>query len=166
MAVSCSWADVQVQSDPSLCSSLPPEILDIIVRKTGTEYLDALAFASLRPPCTDRLFTLYEPLIVEITARWRDRNTSGDLATDVDVFSGLARILPLAPYLKPRLSDLLGSSNGLGALRRTGELHLFNLNKEKLLSILIAWFRLMTFDVETYAFVISPLQVSSLIAHA
>ena len=165
MAVNCSWADARVKSDVSVCSSLPPEILHIIVTKTGKEYLDAVAYASLRPPCTDRLFTLYEPLIVEITARWLNRIASGDLVADIQIFSGLARILPLAPYLRPRLSDLLGLSSSLRALRCTGQLNLVSLANEQLLSVLLAWFRLMTFDVESFGFVISPLQVSSLIAH-
>jgi midasin len=165
MAVNCSWADAQVLSDTSLCSSLPPEILHIIATKNDSEYLDALAFASLRPPCTDRLFILYEPLIVEITARWLCQTASEDLATDIDVFSGLARILPLAPYLKPRLTTLLASSHLLNALKRTGELSLVALAEGKLLSVLLAWFRLLTYDVDSFAFVISPLQLSSLVAH-
>jgi midasin len=165
MAVNCSWADAQVQSDASICSSLPPEILHIILNKTGREYLDALALASLRRSCTDRLFVLYEPLIVEITARWLSRTALGDLATDIDIFSGLARVLPMAPYLKPRLSALLGSSHGLKALRRTRELNLVTLADQHLLSVLIAGLRLLTYDVESFAFVISPLQLSSLLAH-
>ena len=163
MAVTCSWADAQVRSDPTVCCALPREILDVIVTQTGTEYLDALAVASLRPSCTDRLFTLYEPLIVEITARWLSRR---DLAADIDIFSGLARILPLAPYLKPRLNTLLGSSQALRSLRCTGELSLVSLTDQQLLSVLLAWFRLLTYDVESFAFVISPLQLSSLFGHA
>ena len=165
MAVNFSWADAQVQSDASLCSKLPLEILDIILNKTGNEYLDALAFATLIPSCTDRLFALYEPLIVEITARWLTRASSADLATDIDIFSGLARILPFAPYLKPRLHALLGSSRGLKSLRRTSELNLVSLTDDRLLFVLLAWFRLLSYDVDSFAFVISPLQLSSIFAH-
>ena len=166
MAVTCSWADAQVHSDAYICSNLPPEILDIIVNKTGDKYLDALAFASLIPSCTDRLLTLYEPLIVEITARWLHRNSSGELAPDIDIFSSLARILPLVPYLKPRLQALLESSLGLKSLRRTGELNLVRLTDDLLLSVLLAWFRLLTYDVDSFAFIISPLQLSSIFGHA
>jgi len=165
MAVNCSWADAQAQSDALICSSLPSEILDIIATTTGTAYLDALALASLRSSCTDRLFILYEPLIVEITARWLSRTALSDITADLEIFSALARVVPLAPYLKPRLNALLGSSHSLKALRHAGELNLVNLTNEQLFSVLLAWFRLLTYDVESFAFVISPLQLSPLIAH-
>jgi midasin len=165
MAVNCSWADAQAQSDAFICSNLPSEILDIIATTTGTAYLDALALASLRSSCTDRLFILYEPLIVEITARWLSRTVLSDITADLEIFSALARVVPLAPYLKPRLNTLLSSSYSLKALRRGGELNLVSLTNEQLFSVLLAWFRLLTYDVESFAFVISPLQLSSLIAH-
>jgi midasin len=165
MAVNCSWADAQAQSDACIRSNLPSEILDLIATTTGTAYLDALALASLRSSCTDRLFILYEPLIVEITARWLSRTALNDVTADLEIFSSLARVLPLAPYLKPRLNALLTSSHNLKALRHARELNLANLTNEKLFSVLLAWFRLLTYDVESFAFVISPLQLSSLIAH-
>jgi midasin len=165
MAVNCSWADAQAQSDGCIRSNLPSEILNVIVTTTGTEYLDALALASLRSSCTDRLFILYEPLMVEITARWLSRTALSDVTADLEIFSALARVLPLAPYLRPRLNTLLSSSHNLTALRRAGELNLVKLTNEQLLSVLLAWFRLLTYDVESFAFVISPLQLSSVITH-
>ncbi len=166
MAVNCSWADAQVQADVFICSVLPTEVLQLIVSTTGRRYLDVLASTSLRPSCTDKFFILYEPLIVELTAQWLRRSETEDVVLDLTILSGLARILPLAPYLKPRVKSLLESSKQLRILGDKQQLSSINLSDEQLLNLLLAWFRLLSYDLDSFRFVLSPLQLFSLIKHA
>ena len=165
IAVACSWANTQVLADDFICSNLPTELLHLIQEATGTNYLQAIATAALTAQCTDKFFVLYEKLITEITARWLETSGPDSFARDVKVFSSLARILPLAPYLKSCVKDFLQMSKSFTALSETKQLFLVTLPTEELLLLLLAIFRLFTFDKKAFDFVISPLQLYSLLRH-
>ena len=164
MAEKCFWADSQLQADP-VRNALPEELLHLIITTTDNRYLKAVAVASLIPACTDRLFALYEPLIVESTATWLRDHVSGNLSNDMVVLSALTRILPFAPYLKTRLKTLLETSDGLRSLQQNQERHLDDMADERLLPLLLAFFRLLSYDLPTFNHAISPTQLSPLLLH-
>ena len=164
MAEKCLWADSQLQDDP-VRNALPEELLHLIITTADNRYLKAIAAASLIPACTDRLFALYEPLIVESTAIWLRDHVSGNLSNDIAVLSALTRILPFAPYLKIRLKILLETSDGLRSLQQNRELHLEDMSDERLLPLLLAFFRLFSYDLSTFNHAISPTQLSPLQQH-
>ena len=157
-----SWADEQLLADGSLRSSLPPGLVDSVRKAEGSVYLDAIASATLLPTFTDRLFILYEPLIVEISARWVKGTGIGGLRADAHVLTCLARILPLASYLKPRVLHLLASSQSFIRLREVTDLVFLSLPDDELIVLLTAIFRLFTYDIDAFGSTVCALQFASL----
>lgn len=161
----CSWADAQVLSNKDLCAPPPSEILEIIRASDDTRYLDALAEATLIPHLTDQLFILYEPIIVDIAARWAYQTSGEDAQSSIRVLACFARILPAKPCLKVPLQTFLTKCNGgfLGSLAGSSYLHLLDLDIDLLSSFLLALFRLYSHDIVTYGNLVSPVQLSSLL---
>src|SRR5271170_2748904 len=165
MAVDCSWADAQLSQDKVLSAKLPPEILHIITTASGEPYLDAVTHAILIPQCTERLFALYEPLIVEVVARWIKWSSSAGITEAIAVISALARVLPRASYLRPSVLDYLSSNPACADFAATTKLTLIDLKDEELLQLLLAFFRLLSHERDSFCFAISPLQLQSLVKH-
>lgn len=86
----CSWADKKVLSDEDLRTQLPSDVLEIISTPDDPRYLDALARTILISNITDRLFVLYEPVIVEIAARWGDQIPAKDVRGSIEILACFA----------------------------------------------------------------------------
>ncbi|KAI9934908.1 hypothetical protein ASPWEDRAFT_175629 [Aspergillus wentii DTO 134E9] len=146
-----------------LFEQLPNEIVDLIRTASGTQYLNALAVGALKSKCTEGFFNLYEPIFVDLAARW----LLSDLhANQIEIISAFARILPFAPYLRSFASQYALSRAGpLSALAVSKELTLLQLDENTIRTLLLAIFRLLSFDLETFSKAVSPLQLQSLFQH-
>lgn len=142
---------------------LPNELVELIRAASGTQYLDALAAGALKPGCTEGVFNLYEPIFVDLAARWLQSYSSPNQG---DVLSAFARVLPLAPYLRSFASQF--------ALFHAGSLSAFSVPTDKteqqmdvpiIRALLLAMFRLLSFDLEVFSKAISPSQIQLLFSH-
>ncbi|ERF75124.1 hypothetical protein EPUS_07813 [Endocarpon pusillum Z07020] len=167
IAMQCAWADSQLQSNESILAQLPQEILEVILASNDGRYFDTLARAALIPNLTDHLFILYEPLMVEIAARWCHQTSTEDAQISINVLATFARILPAKPCLKVLLKEFIETckSGFLGSLAEPAQLMLLALDVDLLSSFLVALFRLYSHDMTTYSRLISPVQLSSLLGH-
>ena len=156
-------ADERARLQSYTLEQLPEEIARLIRTASGTQYLNALAACALSPNCTESFFCLYESLFVDLAARWILPEFS---ASHVEVLAAFARILPFAPYLRPFASQYAASRAGpLSALAASSQLTLLNLDDSTIRMLLLAIFRLLSFDLETFSTTISPLQLQSLFRH-
>ena len=168
IAVDCSWAHAQLEGDASLLSLLPTELLDSIRNKSGPQYLDAIASATLLPECTDKLSAYYREMLPELSARWlRYIETTPPFFQHLRVLSSLAKILPFAPYLKQTWMDFMGRSIGLSTLANpwTYSSSIYLLEDDQLYDILLAFFRLFTCDVQVFPPIFHPALLSRLFQH-
>ncbi|KAJ5081946.1 Midasin [Penicillium alfredii] len=150
-------------SESQLLEQLPREIATLIRTASGTEYLHALALGALQPECTESAFRLYEPIFVDLAARWLRLDTPAD---SISIFLAFARILPFATHLRPFASQYALSQAGpLSALAVSEELSFLKLNIPSARALLLAIFRLLSFDLETFSKAVSPLQLQSLFQH-
>ncbi|KAB8272790.1 hypothetical protein BDV30DRAFT_227173 [Aspergillus minisclerotigenes] len=150
--------------ESQLFEQLPNEVAELIRTSSGTQYLNALAVGALRSKCTEGFFCLYEPIFVDLAARW--------LASDfhnnqVDIISAFSRILPFAPFLASFASQYASSRAGpLSALAATDEAMLLQLDDTTLRTLLLSVFRLLSYDLETFSSTISPSCLQSLFQHS
>lgn len=165
IAVYCSWADSKLLSDPYLRSQLPSELLDVIRLQSRNAYLDALSSALLVPQCSDSIFGLYEHVAVDLLARAFD--TIGNVADSARLLSACARLLPYIPSLKASVRSLLLSDDPryLGFLSNPVDLRLASFGHAELKSLLLAVFRLFSFDLDVFKDGIAPVLLSSLCRH-
>ncbi|KAJ9639642.1 AAA ATPase midasin [Knufia peltigerae] len=161
IAVYCSWGDAQVKKNEA---RLPPELQAIILQSTGSQYFDALSRAAIIPQHADRLFALYRPLYAELAARFPGFGASPSLDGLVHSVSCLARILPFASYFRRHVKDLLVQQsllNRIHALEGSSITH----NPKDLQSLLLALFRILSFDRDLLAGTAAPTFFSSLLRH-
>ena len=163
IAVNCSWADAQLAEDSSLNLHLPPELRTQISLSTGSEYLNVLALAARLPQCTDGLFLLYKSVFVDIVNRWTATSFE-TLAGSIVSISSLARILPFASYLKPHVRELLQSPT-LSSVLASRPSSDGDLDEEQITSLLLALFRLLSFDQAYFETLLPPIFFSSLLSH-
>ncbi|KAE8385300.1 hypothetical protein BDV23DRAFT_188413 [Aspergillus alliaceus] len=146
-----------------LFEHLPNEVAELIRTSSGTQYLNALAVGALRSKCTEGFFCLYEPIFVDLTARW--------LASDfhnnhVDIISAFSRILPFAPFLASFASQYASSWAGpLSALAASDEATLLQLDDTIIRTLLLSVLRLLSYDLETFSSTTSPSRLQSLFQH-
>lgn len=146
-----------------LFEQLPNELVELVRAASGTQYLNALAVGALKPRCTEGFFSLCEPIFVDLAARWLKSDIP---VNQVDVLSAFARILPFAPYLRSFASQYSLSRTGpLSALAGSKELTLLQLDEPTIRTLLLAIFRLLSFDLEVFSKAVSPLQIQSLFRH-
>ncbi|KAF7587528.1 hypothetical protein BBP40_007087 [Aspergillus hancockii] len=149
--------------ESQLFEYLPNEVAELIRTSSGTQYLNALAVGALRSKCTEGFFCLYEPIFVDLTARW--------LASDfhnnqVDIISAFSRILPFAPFLGSFASQYAISRAGpLSALAASDEVTLLQLDNTTIRTLLLSIFRLLSYDLETFSSTISPSRLQYLFRH-
>ena len=158
----CSWADSQLFSNQHLIQSLPEELLTTLRQGSNPQYLNALAALALDPRWTSTIFISYEPLFVDLCSRL----ISPDTATEpVAVAAALARILPFAPHLASYAEELVCRQRAgafqLLCSRKAAQLS--ELSEEILHDLLLAICRLLMFDNETFASVVSPAQLQFLL---
>ncbi|RAH79405.1 P-loop containing nucleoside triphosphate hydrolase protein [Aspergillus japonicus CBS 114.51] len=146
-----------------LFAKLPNEIAELIHTASGTQYLNALAVGALRPGCTEGFFCLYEPIFVDLAARWLLSDSQLD---QIDILSAFSRVLPFAPNLRPFASQYaIARAGPLSALAACDELTLSQINDATIRSLLLAIFRLLSYDPEVFSKAVSPSQLQSLFQH-
>lgn len=150
-------------SESQLLEQLPNEIRNLVRSASGTQQLHALALGALQPQYTESVFRLYEPIVVDLAARWLRPDLN---AHPVAVLAAFARILPFAPHLRSFATQYALSQTGpLSALSGTGKLTLRQMDHTSIQTSLLALFRLLSFDLETFAKAVSPIQLQSLFPH-
>ncbi|KAJ5569528.1 uncharacterized protein N7459_008958 [Penicillium hispanicum] len=150
-------------NESQLLEQLPNEIANLVRSASGTQQLHALALGALNTQFTESVFRLYEPIVVDLAARWLRSDIQAD---HIHILAAFARILPLAPYLRSFAGQFALSQAGpLSALAGSTELTLRRLDPSSTKQLLLALFRLLCFDLETFSKTISPIQLQSLFPH-
>ncbi|CAG8078285.1 unnamed protein product [Penicillium salamii] len=147
-------------TESELLEQLPSEISNSIRTASGTQHLHALALGALNNEFTESIFRLYEPIFVDLAARWLQSDLHADY---IHVLAAFSQILPFAPHLRSLASQYASSQTGpLAALAMSKELTLLQLDQTSIRLLLLALFRLLSFDLETFSPIVSPLQLQSL----
>ncbi|RDW90419.1 AAA family ATPase midasin [Aspergillus mulundensis] len=149
--------------ESQLLEQLPGEIAALIRTASGTQYLNALAVGALRSGFTEKFFYIYEPIFVDLAARWTLPESGVD---QTEVISAFARILPLAPHLRSFASQYAMSRAGpLSALAAPNASTNLQIDDLTICTLLLAIFRLLSFDLEAFSPAISPSRLQTLFQH-
>ncbi|KAL2064559.1 hypothetical protein VTL71DRAFT_3696 [Oculimacula yallundae] len=148
---------------------LPEEILEIIRLQNSPRFLDALAVAALKPELTLQLFTRYEDIFADTSARWIGGDSEG--IQNVGVIGAFARILPLAPHLSTFLEKYLENTTKPGHERQESRIHCLweedgGLDVLELQRILLATLRLLNFNSAAFSRTISASNIQHHLKHA
>ncbi|EKG11058.1 von Willebrand factor type A [Macrophomina phaseolina MS6] len=154
----CGWGLSALQAR---FDELPEELRSLLRRSSNREFLADLSRVSLDPRHTDYLFTLFEPLFIEVRALW----TSSYPA--VDILPAYARILQFAPHLSDHAEAVLthGAAAIASALQYDVSKASDTLTDTHLVELLLGLFRLLVCDNETFGRSIQPLSLQPLFAH-
>ena len=154
-------------AEKSFMASLSDETLDILQYGSNRDYIDKLANLALDSRYTSIIFSTHHELFVEICGSWLTALRSDSPMDPVIVILALTRVLPLAPHLAIYAKELL-------FYERPGILQIFSSRRAMALlevpesclcSLLLALFRLLIFDNEKFARLISPAQFQMLLGH-
>jgi midasin len=154
----------------SLLKDMPEEILEIIRLQKSPHVLDTLSTTALDPSLTLQLFTKYESVFADTCARWISH--TGNQKNEV--IESFARILPLAPHLSSYLQKYLetsahslrdSQSSKIQYLWKDTPTRPTNILPLPLQRILLATFRLLDFDKETYGQAVSGSVIQDLFQH-
>ncbi|KAJ5758589.1 hypothetical protein N7520_005745 [Penicillium odoratum] len=150
-------------SESELLEQLPNELTSLIRSPSGTQQLHALALGALNTQFTENIFRLYEPIFVDLAARWLRSDIQ---AEHIHILAAFARILPFASYLRSFAGQYALSQTGpVSTLAGSKELTLRQLDPSSTRTLLLALFRLLSFDLETFSKAVSPIQLQSLFPH-
>jgi midasin len=158
----CSWSDARL-------GSALPELLEVIRLGTNTDYLQTLAKLALDPKFTIAIFTSYQLVFVELCARWLSMDLSAVEA--LAVVTAFAKILPLAPHLAIFAEEcILNRPHPLNAhidngIEATSSRSPGGSTESLLLSSLLALYRLLSFDTNTFSRAVSTEKMLSLLRH-
>jgi midasin len=151
-------------SESEILGQIPKDLAEVIRSASGPQYLDALALAALEPNCSEWVFSSHEPLFVDLAARWLSLDPR---IYQFQIISAFSRVLPFAPFLRSFASSCVAARDGpLTALSTSRELKLLELDDITIRNLLLAIFRLFSFDLETFSSAVSPLQLQSLFQHS
>ncbi|KAF9893737.1 hypothetical protein FE257_009907 [Aspergillus nanangensis] len=146
-----------------LLGQLPKEVADLIRTASGTQYLNAIAVGALRSTCTESFFCTYEPIFVDLAARWLISDSHND---KIEVLSAFSRILPFAPHLRSFASQYAASRAGpLSALATPDEPSPLQLDASSLRMLLLAILRLLSYDIDVFSNVVSASRLQILFQH-
>jgi midasin len=153
-------------SDATILGQLPPELLHVIHNHQASNFLDAVAAAALIPRLTGRVFACCEAVFADICARWF-LSSPHNGPENVKVISSFARILPFAPYLSVYLRKYLRSCFHRGD--DDAELQGLDLDRyaeTELRQLLLALWRLNSFDQREFSGLVAPTRIQALMSHA
>jgi midasin len=153
-------------SDATILGQLPPELLHVIQNHQASNFLDAVAAAALIPRLTGRVFACCEAVFADICARWF-LSSPHNGPENVKVISSFARILPFAPYLSVYLRKYLRSCFHRGD--DDAELQGLDLDRyaeTELRQLLLALWRLNSFDQREFSGLVAPTRIQALMSHA
>lgn len=158
----------QLLARDSFVAGLSEETLDILRYGTNQDYIDTLANLALDSRCTSVIFSTHHEFFVELCSRWLTALRANNSSVDpIIVLSAVTRVLPLAPHLAIYAKELLFR-------QRPGKLRMFSsrsamalveLPETRLFPLLLALYRLLIFDNEEFAGLISPAQFQVLLGH-
>lgn len=159
-------------SDATAMASLPAELLQIIRDQNPTNFLEAISQAALLPRLTGRIFVHLEPVFADVAARWILNTRQG--SCNDHILGAFARLLPFAPKLSVFLDDYIKTldeaPHSSSQAPPTAHLHLTgsltSLGRDALLQRLLAVWRLLNFDMKTYASLVLPSEIQALFSHA
>lgn len=151
----------------SFVASLSHETLNILRHGSNRAYIDRLAILALDSKYTSIIFSTHHELFVEICCSWLTVLRADSPMDPVIVILALTRILPLAPHLAVYAKKLLFYQRPgiLQVFSSRSALSLLELPESCLCSLLLALFRLLVFDNEEFAELISPAQFQMLLGH-
>ncbi|OIW33500.1 midasin [Coniochaeta ligniaria NRRL 30616] len=153
-------------SDATILGQLPPELLHVIQNHQASNFLDAVAAAALIPTLTGRVFACCDAVFADICARWI-LSSPHTAPENVKVISAFARILPFAPYLSVYLRKYLRSSVPHGDVDvALPGLDLDRYEETELRQLLLAVWRLNSFDRREFSGLLAPTQTQALLSHA
>ncbi|KIV89827.1 hypothetical protein PV10_07197 [Exophiala mesophila] len=155
IAVYCSWADAQLDSNDEIINIFPVELRSLILQSRGSQYFEALSEAARLDRLTDILCPLYRPLLPELVARWLVDPISTTQDQKIRTLSSLGRILPLATYLLPHVRHLI-LSDDIQALFRLSSNQFAQLHEDQFHSLLLALFRILSYDRDVLTGVVDP----------
>ncbi|KAH8894978.1 midasin [Thozetella sp. PMI_491] len=148
---------VSLLGDTTVLQFLPPDLLQIIQDHHSNRFLEALSRAALIPVVADRVFAHAEHIFADICARW----TLHAHSNDVQVIAAFARLLPFAPHLSIFLNKFLAARSSSGQ-DPSGLLDLQSLTPQDLGPLLLALWRLNSFEKRTYSALAKPSQIQAL----
>ncbi|TPX18376.1 uncharacterized protein E0L32_011709 [Thyridium curvatum] len=149
---------------------LSPELRHVVEDTPSPHFLEAIAEAALAPQLTERIFVHFEPVFADIAARWLLNARKN--ARFASILASFARILPFSPNLSQLLEKFLIESSP-DSLRKSSQSRVPSLDlaamqtassELDLTSILLAVWRLVCFDRQTYSQLV-PVTLQSLFHH-
>lgn len=161
-----------IAMDNNSQSNLPEEILEIVHLQQSPHFLETLAISALKPKQTLKLFTYFNSLIADSAARWVTNSHRGIQKNEI--IEAFSRILYLAPHLTTFLEKYLlettpsienGLSRSILCLGDNASVLDNELSDLGLQRILLATWRLLTFDKQAYSGTISGSTIQSLLGH-
>lgn len=141
-------------------AQLPPDLLEAI-----SSY-SSVADAALIPQLTSSIFAHFESIFADICARWLLRPRNG--GQEDAIIASFARILPFAPHLSVFLEQYIRETSLIlhsGKPFWINSLQMLETKKERLLPILLAFWRLLNFDKGTFGQLVSPSLIRTLFLH-
>ena len=151
----------------SFVTSISTETLHILRHGPYQDYIVTLANLALDSRYTSVIYTTHEAVFAEICSNWLTAIRADSPIDSVSVVLALTRILPLAPHLAVYAKELLFHQRlgNIQVFSSRSALALVELQESCLCSLLLALFRLLRFDNEEFAGLISPAQLQVLLGH-
>ncbi|PGH09043.1 hypothetical protein AJ79_05772 [Helicocarpus griseus UAMH5409] len=155
-------AELGLLPDPQAIQQLPSELVEILhTSSEPSSCLNTLALTALQPNYTNKLFAIYEPIFVDLAARWIYLDPNQYF---VHVIAAFSRILPFAPYLRP-FTDVISKharGSALSPSPVSNQLGLLHMEEDTLPQFLLALFRLLSFDLDSFSPTASASELQSL----
>ncbi|KAI5287604.1 hypothetical protein KEM54_005877, partial [Ascosphaera aggregata] len=148
--------------DQRLLDRLPEDLVASLRTSSSADvYLNTLAVAALDVTrdvnLTTRLFALYEPLVVDIAARWLSLSQEHPSDYYLRVVSAFSKILPFAEYLRSFAHSAIQLEKGFTDVTY--------LNDDSQFHYLLALFRLLSLDPDFFSVAVAPNSLFSLFHH-
>ena len=158
-----SWEYKQLVSEQHGLPKLPESVATLLQECSNVQYLKTLSAVALDPAHTTVIFVTHEPAFVEICSQWLAISDEECLSA----LAALTRMLPSAPYASIYAKALLSQRRGktLEALRSRKATALHELPDTQLHTVLLVLCRLLMFDNEQFAEIVTPVQLQVLLTH-
>ena len=158
-----SWESQELLSPQRRVLNLPEETILMLQECSNVRYLETLSVLALDAAHTASIFTTHEPVFVEICSRWLTASDTDSLSA----LAALARVLPSAPHTSAYAKALLqrtrhGAVKALASRKGTA---LQVTPEDQLHTLLLTLYRLLMFDNEEYAEIVTPAQLQVLLMH-
>ena len=162
----CSWDGERLLFNSLVINELPKDVVQVLQHGTNPQFLDCLSQLALDPQRTASIYSTHRSLFVDICNRWI-LNIDAQFPP-LDVVSALSKILPLAPQLAIYVEELVFKQRAdvFDTLLSRMALGLSELPDIKILTVLSTMNRLLEFDNNAFATMVSPAQLQVLLHHS